>query len=167
MDKDTFLTTLRAERQGWTALFRQADPRLHDRPGVVGEWTLVDLLAHVSAYEGGLVEWLQAALRGEAASFPVLDHPDLDHRNKLIYQQNRGRAFEDVLRETEDQFARLLELVQALPEEDLLDPERAHWFVEPRWKSPKPLWECIADDSYRHFHQHLPDLQAWVGGGQA
>jgi hypothetical protein len=61
----------------------------------------------------------------------------------------------------EHTFDRLLRLVEALPEEELLDAERTEWYVLLRWKRRRALWECIADDSYRHYHQHAEDIRAW------
>jgi hypothetical protein len=55
-----------------------------------------------------------------------------------------------------------LQVVQALSEEELFDPERTEWTVKPRWKEARPLWKCIADDSYKHYHQHIPDIRAWL-----
>jgi hypothetical protein len=44
----------------------------------------------------------------------------------------------------------------------LVDPERTEWFVKPRWGEQRPLWKCIADDSIRHYAQHVPDLERWL-----
>ncbi len=92
--------------------------------------------------------------------FPVLDDPNLDHRNAIIFAENQRRPLQDVLKDAERGFRRLLELVRALSEEELIDPEQTEWFVIPRWKESRPLWKCIADDSYSHYHQHIPDMRS-------
>ena len=162
MSKLELLETLRSERERWEALLAEADGPQMEQPGVAGDWSVKDIVAHVTAYERGLVEWLEAALRGESLEFPDLDHPDVDQRNAAIFSENRDRPLRDVLLESRQVFQRLLELIQALPEEELMDPDRTEWFVRPRWNESRPLWKCIADDSYKHYHQHIPGIRAWL-----
>ena len=59
-------------------------------------------------------------------------------------------------------FRKLVDLVQALPDETLVDPEQTEWFVAPRWGERRALWRCIADDSHAHYHQHIPGIRAWL-----
>jgi hypothetical protein len=162
MDKAEFLDTMRWERERWEALLAEVgEPRM-EQPGVSGDWSVRDIVAHVIAYERGLVEWLEAASRGESVTFPVLDHPDVDRRNAAILRENEGRSLEDILLESRRVFERLLQVVQALSEEELVDAERTEWYVKPRWGEARALWKCIADDSYQHYHQHMPDIRAWL-----
>jgi uncharacterized damage-inducible protein DinB len=162
MDKAEFLHTMHAERGRWDALLTEVGESRMERPGVSGDWSVRDIVAHVTAYERGLVEWLEAASRGKSVGFPVLDHPDVDRRNAAILRENEGRPLEYILLESRRVFERLLQVVQALPEEELVDAERTAWYVRPRWGEARALWKCIADDSYQHYHQHIPDIRAWL-----
>jgi hypothetical protein len=166
MSKLAFLKAMREERERWEASLAGVDDALMVQPGVAGEWSLKDIVAHVTAYERGLVEWLEAASRGQSLAFPNLDHPDVDHRNAVIFAQNRHRPLSDVLLESRQVFRRLSQLVQALPEQELLDAEKTEWFVRPRWNQKRPLWKCIADDSFEHYHQHIQDVRRWLGEKQ-
>jgi len=162
MTKCTLLERMRLERVRWEALLSQVDRQHMERPRVAGDWSTKDIIGHIAAYERGLVEWLEAASRDEALTFSVLDHPDVDYRNALIIERVRSQSVQYVLLESKRVFERLLQLVEGLSEEDVIDQERTAWFVKPRWKESRPLWECIADDSYRHYHQHIPDIRAWL-----
>jgi hypothetical protein len=165
MDKEQFLAVMQTERRRWEALLvRVAEAMGEETPGVSGHWSLKDLVAHVTAYERGLVEWLEGARRGDAVTFPDLDHPDLDYRNELILRASRPRSWEEVEREAAAVWGRLLALVGGLSEEELTDSGRSEWYVRPRWGEARPLWHCIADDSYRHYQQHIPDLEAILAG---
>ncbi len=161
MDKEQFLRVMQAERARWEAVLARVAEKLgRETPGVSGDWSLKELVAHVTAYERGLVEWLEGARRGDALAFPDLDHPDLDYRNELILRASRLRSAEEVEREAAAVWAQLWALVTGLSEEELTDSARSEWYVRPRWGEARPLWRCIADDSYRHYPQHLPDLEA-------
>jgi len=162
MTKLEFLDTMRSEHERWEALLAQVDDAQMLQPGVAGDWSVKDLVAHVTAYERGLVEWLEAASRGQSLAFPDLDHPDVDYRNAVIFSENQNRPWHDVLLESEQVFQRLLQLVEALPEEELTDAQITEWFVTPRWHERRALWKCIADDSFKHYRQHIPDIRDWL-----
>ena len=153
---------MQVERDRWETLLAQAGAWQGEQPSASGDWSLKDIIAHVTAYERGLVRWLEAASRGELIVFPVLDQPDVDRRNAVIQRQSRDRAMKEVRQEAGETFSRLLQLVSALPEEDLVEPERTEWYVVPRWSESRPLWKCIADDSYGHYHQHIPTIRRWL-----
>jgi hypothetical protein len=163
MTKDDLLVTMRTERAEWEALLAKADETRMIQPGAVGEWSLKDIIAHVTAYEQGLVRWLEGASLGEVVVFPDdLDHPDLDHRNALIFAQNQHRLLADIEEESQRVFRQLLALVEGLSGMQLLDADRTEWFVRPRWHEKRPLWQCIADDSYRHYRQHVRGIRSWL-----
>ncbi len=167
MNKAQFLRTLRSERLSWEAQLADVSEERLCQPGAAGNWSVKDILAHVTAYENGLVEWLEAAAEGKSLVFSVLDHHDVDFRNALIYQENRARSLSDVMLDSRRVFQKLLELVEGLPEEDLLEPGRSEWYVKPRWQESRPLWKCIADDSYEHYRQHIPGIRRWLRGPEA
>ncbi|UCF20319.1 MAG: ClbS/DfsB family four-helix bundle protein [Gemmatimonadota bacterium] len=162
MNKRQFLSTLRSERQRWEAELKGASDERLCQPGAIGEWSVKDIIAHLTAYENGLVKWLEAAADGKSLVFAVLDHRDVDYRNALIYEENRERSLGDVMLESKRVFQRLLKLVGELSEADLLEAERSEWFVKPRWHMSRPLWKCIADDSYEHYRQHIPGVRRWL-----
>ena len=81
--------------------------------------------------------------------------------------ENQNRPCHDVLLESKQVFQRLLQLVEALPEEELTDAQRTEWFVTPRWHERRALWKCIADDSFKHYRQHIPDIRDWLERMQA
>jgi hypothetical protein len=166
MSKREFIEILCSERERWETCLGDVGEAQMIQPGVAGDWSVKDIVAHVTAYERGLVEWLEAALRGELLELPDLDHPDVDRRNAAIFLQNQGRPLVEVLRESKQVFERLLELVRGLSEAELTEPERTDWFVRSRWNESRPLWKCIADDSYKHYHQHIPDIRAWLDRDQ-
>jgi hypothetical protein len=162
VSKVEFLEQMRSMRARWEAVIAEADEAQSVQPGVEGEWSLKDIIAHVTAYERGLVEWLEAASRGEAVLLPDLDHPDVDYRNAVIFARNRHLSLQEVMSESRQVFQHLLKLVDGRSNEELAEPWRTEWFVRPRWRTSRALWECIADDSYRHYRQHIPGIRTWL-----
>jgi hypothetical protein len=159
MTKAKFLETMQSEHERWETLLSKIDAEKMEHLGVTGNWSARDIIVHVTAYERGLVEWLEAARQGAVKTFAVLDHPDVDYRNAAILEEKQAYSLEEIEAEEGRVFERLMALVEAIPEEELLEAERTGWYVKPRWGELRPLWECIADDSYRHYRQHTEDIR--------
>ncbi len=151
--KAKFLDTLRTERARWDALLAQIEEARMIQPGVAGEWSVKDIIAHMTWGEREMVGVLQAhALVGS----DLWDLPE-DDRNAAVFVENRDRSLQDVLTEAPQMFAQLLAAVQALSEEDLADPRRFR-DMPTEWVP----WQIIAGNSYEHYRQHTPSIRAWL-----
>jgi hypothetical protein len=157
MTKSKLLDIIVDAHTRWQVLLAEVGPERMTRPGVEGDWSVKDIVAHINYYEWAVVRYLEAALRNEKpASNPETAGMDMDRRNAWIYEKIRDRPVEDVLEESSRSYARLLETVQALPEHDLLDPNRFEW------TEGDPLWEAIPGDNYDHYADHEANIRAWL-----
>jgi hypothetical protein len=154
MDKQTFLATLRRDRGQWDALLAQIARERMTAPGVVGAWSIKDIIAHVTWHEREMVGLATAhALVGsELWNLPQ------DQRNAAIYEQNRQRDLDDVLREAQQVFQELVAALAPLSNEDLNDPARFPG-MPPDWVP----WQIIAGNTYEHYQHHTPSIRAWLG----
>lgn len=147
MKKADFLTAALAARQQWGALVDQFPG---DTPLPSG-WSLKDTLYHVMWHEREMVGVLrQRALRG--SRWWLLP---LDERNAAILAEGRAIPWETVLAEARQVWQALWELLQQVSDEDLTEAARfadmpAEWLP----------WQVIASNTYEHYPQHSPDLQA-------
>ncbi len=153
MNKSIFLDTLRVERAQWEALLGEVGEARMLQPGAAGEWSVKDIIAHVTWGERETVELLQAhALAGS----DLWNLPQ-DDRNAVVFEENRDRPLHEVLAEAQQVYAQLLVVLGTLSEEDLTDPRRfrnmpANWIP----------WKIIAGCSYEHYQQHTPSIRAWL-----
>lgn len=162
MNKYAFLVNLRVERARFEALLAAIGTSRLDMAGVSGTYSAKDLLAHLEAYLRALVIWLNEAREGRLYVDQVLDQPDLDARNAVVYQANQSRSAADVLETFRQTWDDLEACVGRLTDEELTDAELTAWFVVPRWQRKQALWQCIANDSYEHQQQHVPDIERWL-----
>ncbi|MCA9973670.1 MAG: ClbS/DfsB family four-helix bundle protein [Anaerolineales bacterium] len=162
MQQRRFLAILQAERAQFEALLAAVGHGRMAVPGVSGFYSTKDIVAHLDAYDRALVTWLNAAADGRVYVDPVLDQPDLDARNAMIYAANKDRAAAEVLAAFRQTLDELAACIATLSDDVLTDAERTAWFVVPRWQRPQPLWQCIANDSYEHHQQHAPDIARWL-----
>jgi Protein of unknown function (DUF1706) len=117
-------------------------------------WSVKDLVAHVATYEG----WMAMLLNAGGPNIPhVVDAMTQDERNAWVFEQNRGRAVEDVLMRSREAFRELVAAVEALPAEDLVAVGRFEW------AGRKPVCELIPRESYLHYEDHLPEIRGRIG----
>ncbi len=162
MTKTELIETMRRERARWEELLAQVGPDSMTGPVLDNGWSVKDTIGHVTFYEHWLLDWLEAAVRGKVTAASHRDVFDVDQRNALIFEDNKDRPLEEVEQESRDVFERLLEVVQTLPERDLLERERFSRYIAQFWPENPPLWECIAGNSYEHYREHSPSIEAWL-----
>lgn len=153
MNKAIFLETLQTGRAQWEALLAKVDQARMSEPGIEGEWSLKDIIAHIAWYEREMVGILQTrALVG--SSLWVLPNAE---RNAAIFDQNRDCSLSEVLSEAQRVHAELLQASHGLAEEDLIDPNR-YRDMPADWNP----WKVFADNSYEHYAAHIPAIRAWL-----
>ena len=145
-----FLSDFQKANQEWDSLLAQVPPARMTQPGANGEWSVKDVLAHITWYENEMIGLMrERALAGS----PLWEKP-LDERNDLIHQQSTGRSLSDVLAEAERVQAEVWRLAQELSEDDLNNP--ANFKDMPAEDQP---WQYIVSNTYEHYRDHLADLR--------
>jgi hypothetical protein len=148
-----FLDSLRSGRAEWEALLAQIGADRMTQPGVEGDWSIKDIVAHVTWHEREML----GVLRARALVGSDLWNLSTDERNAAIFEQNKDRALDDVLEESRQIFPQLLELAAGLSAEELNDP-RGFSEMPEEW-SP---WELVASNSYTHYPDHIASIRAWL-----
>jgi uncharacterized damage-inducible protein DinB len=154
------IANIQNEREGWQALIEQIDQERLTSPGVAGSWSVKDIIAHITWFEREMVSLVKAhALVGsELWNLPT------DERNAAIYEEIRGASLDRVLEDSAQVHQQILELLPTLSDKDLTNPE-SFPDMPPDWQP----WLIIAQNTYEHYQQHIPDLEKWIaasGSGQ-
>ena len=125
--------------------------------GVIPGWSIKDILAHISSWHHRLYQLLDAALYNQE---PAISGPEnieeLDALNAQFYHENKSLPLDEVLADFRNTYQHILSIVQAMPEEDLLNPHRFSW------SQGEPLWKSIAGDTYEHYQEHILQIQQWL-----
>ncbi len=162
MTKSLLLETMRTLRQEWEeALFAIGERRMLC-PGLEGDWSARDVVAHTTAHERWLLEWLEATARGESARPSVLDDTDMERRDRAAHELTRAFPLDLVLGDSWLTFERLSLAIERLSEEDLVDVNRTPQFIRRHWDGKTALWQAIASVTYEHYQAHLPSFHAWA-----
>jgi hypothetical protein len=157
MQKSELLNWLQEEYQKWEAFLDQIGPARMDQPGVNGDWSMKDIVAHLTGWNRWLVARLQAAGRREPEphpSWPAHLQGD-DEINAWIHEVNRERSVREVLDDTHQVYQQLLAVLEGLPDEVRIEPEwHLVWLDDQRFP---------AGEFFDHFHDdHEPDIRAWL-----
>lgn len=161
MTKAKLLLELRAVRRSWDALIGRADAERGRRglteAGAAGEWSVRDLIAHLTSYDRWFVNAAEAHLRGEPPPSDGTEWMEWDARNAVHHGRTLYLSLDEVLDDSYKTYARLVELVEQLPEDFLIQPQQP-----PGMAAPFVVWEQLRGNTYDHYRRHMVDVQAWL-----
>ena len=120
-----------------------------------GEWSVKDILAHVTAWEKSLQEWYEKGLRGEKQVMPDWEMPGIiDIINQQIYERSEKRPLGEVLAELHDSYEHVLKTVEEIPESDMFVPARYDWLGR------YTLADYIMANTGGHYMEHVAMIDA-------
>jgi hypothetical protein len=157
MDKTSILNEMSTSYAALEEIVAPLDKTQYSTEGVIPGWSIKDTLAHIASWHHRLLTWLDAAVRNEE---PTISGPDsveeMDAFNAQFYQENKSRPLDEVLTDFRTTHQQIMDIVQAMPEDDLISPHRF------AWSQGKPLWHLVAGDTYEHYREHLAQIQEWL-----
>lgn len=115
-------------------------------PGVTGDWSVKDVLAHVMTWEAEALKHLPVVLAGGRPP-RYARYGGIDAFNAEQTRENRRLSLPEVLRQLDATHARLVELIRRTPE--------AHVAHHTRFRRRLRL------DTYGHYPEHAAAIRAW------
>lgn len=147
MKKIQFLDKLEL---AWTA-FNESYAGLSDdqmvEPGVTGDWSVKDTLAHVSWWEEESLKHLPLILQGERPPRYSQLYGGIDAFNALMTRQWRELSLAEVRERSETTHRRLMAYLQSVPDEQFTSETRFR--------------RRLGWDSYRHYPLHTQAIRDW------
>lgn len=144
--KAAILDRIRATHQPLEALLAQLNPDRMSQPGVNGDWSVKDMLAHITWWEQHLLRRLRTGhddLDGEAED----DQSATDRVNAAVFAANRDRPLADVRADFDASYSEVLAVIGAMADDALASDE---------------VYEDISWDTLRHYPAHISMLSAWI-----
>jgi nicotinamidase-related amidase len=99
------------------------------RPGVIGEWSIKDVLAHLLEWQRMCMGWYEAGLRGEKPSLPAKGYnwSQLPALNQDIYERYKDAKLDTIKSQLEASHKHMLDVAGSLSEEELFTAGRHKW----------------------------------------
>ena len=140
-------------RDDFQSALGDVDPQLLTTPGLAGEWSAREVIAHLGYWAGHAAEAMHHAAQGRTDDFGE-DELDVDERNAVVARVAADTDMATVRQREQAAFDALLAAVQRA------DPA---WLDE-RVAYGDSLEQVIRDDGPDHYREHALDLRAWFTG---
>jgi uncharacterized protein (TIGR03083 family) len=136
--------------RAWTA-FKQSYAGLSDsqmmEPTVMGDWSVRDILAHITIWEEEALKYLPLILQGRRPPRYKDLYGGIDAFNAQMVEQKRNLSLADVHRQLDETHRQLIEYIDNTPEEQFAR--------ETRYRRRLRL------DTYSHYPIHTQAIQEW------
>lgn len=159
MDKSELLEALEDSHQEMLEMLEDVPDEALLAPGVVGDWSIKDILAHLTYWEGQIVTLLFQAQHGVPKPTTVHFSPGtetVDEVNRRWYESGKDRPLEMIWQDWEGVRKQTVRRVSDFSDKDLNDPERFTWL------GGTPLYQWILNDSIEHEGEHADQIREWL-----
>ncbi|MEO8606247.1 MAG: DinB family protein [Chloroflexota bacterium] len=161
---------LRRMQNGWDELqayLKTLTPEQLTRPKDAAGWAAKDHIMHLVVWEDGMEALLsgqsrQARMGISDATWQLDWHADnYFHINDEIFQQRKNKSLDAVLATFDPVQARMVKTVGALSDADLMRPYNSY---DTQSKSENPVFGSIVGNTFGHYEEHRPWIEAIVKG---
>lgn len=115
-------------------------------PGVSGEWSVRDILAHVTTWEEETLKYLPLILRHETPP-RYSAQGGINGFNALMTERKRELSLAEVRRQMDETHRRLIDFIEGAPEDQLR--------TETRFR------HRLRVDTYGHYPKHAQAIAKW------
>ena len=151
--KSELLDQIRTERKQLEEVLTALTPDQMLQPGASGEWTVKDVLAHISVWERRMIYWIGSHMRGKTPDVPL---PwDVEHMNAETYAQVKDKPLTEVQEDFHQSYRDALALAESLSEDQLQTAYTNTWPMG-------PLWTGVAANTNWHYKEHRESIEAWL-----
>ena len=155
--KTNLLQNIAAARKKLETLVNSLTETQLTTPGLVGAWSVKDVLAHLAAWEQLTLERLNAGLGNRPLPMrPIKTDEDVQWMNDKVYARNRDRALAAVREDFRIAHERLMEKVNGL------DKKLIQKTAPMEWAGDRPVWLLIAVNTYIHYAEHQETIEKWL-----
>jgi hypothetical protein len=161
--KAELVQTMQTSYTAFEQLLTTLDETQLTTPGVNGDWSVKDILAHIAAWHTHCALSLEAVGRGEEPDDSQLVNSEEEmHRfNADTFAAKRAVPLDQIWHDLRTSYQRLQTVVEALNESDLFEPQRFAWL------EGHPLWRMVAGDTFEHYPEHALMIEEWLARQKA
>ena len=116
-------------------------------PGVTGNWSIKDIIAHVTWWEEEALKHLPLILTGGMPPRYSVTYGGIDAFNALMTEQKKNLSLDEVLQNRDLIHQRLIEFIQTVTEDQIS--------METRFRRRLRL------DTYGHYKKHAKAIRKW------
>jgi uncharacterized protein (TIGR03083 family) len=153
LKRDELLEALKAARAKLDAALAGMSPEELTAPGPLGDWSVKDLLAHVTGWDVDLLTNLGKVKRGQKPGRTKWDSAGIQAQNEAWHAELKDRPLERVVADYDGVHLQLLRVVRSLSDAELEAPAD--------WLQGRPLFKYFVDHVVTHEDEHAVELAEW------
>lgn len=124
-------------------------------PGVEGDWSVKDILCHLSAWEKYLLDRLGYVLTRQRPIYPSMTSWDDVHRfNAQVYAENKDRPLNSAIIEFRNLYHGVMTVLEAMDDDQLNQPY-SYDFPDDNIT----LLQLIRANTYEHYREHCHAIE--------
>ena len=152
MCADDLLERARRERELLASIWGGlSEVEMVQRPGPQVDWSVKDIIAHITWWEQTMVNWVSRALSDELFTRTETT----EELNTRIYMDNRDLPLDTVLEAFDKSFASVEGLLLRMDDEQINDADVCNI-------RDMPLLYFLIGNTFGHYADHISDLKAYV-----
>ena len=158
--KKELLIEIQCERNALDDTLALVPFRQMSKAGVTrGGWSVKDILAHLVEWQQMNLDWYAAGLRGEKPAMPAPGFTlrELPRLNQMIYLKHHRRSIKAVMHDYQSYHDRVVELINTLPDSDLITINRFSW-TGPSWT----LSDYLRASTAAHYLWARKRIRRWL-----
>jgi hypothetical protein len=136
--------------QAWAALkesYAGLSESQMTEPGVMGPWSVKDILGHVTTWEEEALKYLPLLVEGRTPPRYSTQFGGIDAFNAQMSEQKRGLSLALILAQLDEVHGRLIAYLQTVPQEQLAGDTRFR--------------RRLRLDTYGHYRIHADAIREW------
>ncbi len=118
--------------------------------GVIGAWSVKDILAHVTSWEQEALKYLPVILKGERPPRYSVMYGGIHAFNARMTEQNKRLSLADILRQLNETHRRVIEFIENSPED--------------QFRTDTRFRRRLRADTYGHYPKHAQAIRNWRNG---
>lgn len=160
MTKDELIDALEDSREAFLDVLETIPPEYWEKEGATGNWSVKDVLHHLTMWEAELVRLLWLISQAQVSSGPppnnaLFSDMPFDERNALWQAQGQTRTLDQVLEDFRGVRRQTTRRLLSIPEKTLQNPDQFAWM------KGAPLSKLVFEVSIKHEGEHAQTLRDW------
>ena len=137
----------------WMHLLESVPEDTFEQPGVSGNWSLKDIIAHITWHEEQMVQVMEARALIGSEWWELPTH----ERNAKIYEENKSVSLSDILAAATAVHRQLVHWIGTLTDKDLNEPAQFEGMPED-WL----FGDILSQNTYIHYGDHAASVSKWI-----
>lgn len=119
--KNQIVEAAQKERTALDELLATLTPEQMTERDKIGEWAVKDVLSHLIEWEGMVIKWYEAGVKGKTPTVPSEEYNwgQLPQLNHAIFLKHRDKSLTDIQKSFKASYKKIMKTLQSIPEKEL------------------------------------------------